>query len=239
MHVGILGGGLIGCEFANDLAASGCRVDLVHLGPWPLERLIPEPVGVQLAQALEKLGVTWHFNRSSKRIEQTDAGYTLTLDDGSQITVDLVVSAIGLRPRTQLAQAAGIATGRGVQVNRRLETNLPGIYAIGDCAEVEGHVLPYVQPLLIQVRALAAVLAGEEATLNYPAMPVMVKTTAYPLAVLPPAPNANGEWRIEATETGIRTLHVNANGTLNGFALGGGETGKRTELAKQVAALLP
>jgi len=237
-HVAILGGGLIGCEFANDLASTEHAVTVVHLGPWPLERLVPQQVGAALAQALEKQGVGWHFGRTAKQVDASAAGYRLTLDDGSQVEADLVLSAIGLRPRTQLAQAAGIACKRGIVVNRRLETGVPGIYAIGDCAEVEGHVLPYVQPLLIQVRALAAILAGEDALVSYPAMPVMVKTTAYPLAVLPPAMNAPGEWRIELADAGIRALHSGPAGELNGFALGGGETGKRAELAKQVAALL-
>jgi len=237
-HIAILGGGLIGCEFANDLAATGHAVTVVHLGAWPLERLVPEPVGDALTQALEKQGVAWRFGRSTKQIDATAAGYRLTLDDGSQVEADLVLSAIGLRPRTQLAQTAGIPTRRGIVVNRRLETGVPDIYAIGDCAEVEGHVLPYVQPLLIQVRALAAILAGEDAAVSYPAMPVMVKTSVYPLAVLPPAIGAQGEWRSEMTVAGIRAMHNGAAGELNGFALGGSETGKRAELARQVAALL-
>lgn len=237
-HVAILGGGLIGSEFANDLATTGHAVTVVHLGLWPLERLVSEQVGDALAQALEKQGVAWHFGRTAKRIDATATGYRLTLDDASQVEADLVLSAIGLRPRMQLAQAAGIPTQRGIVVNRRLETGIPGIYAMGDCAEVEGHVMPYVQPLLIQARALAAILAGEDAAVSYPAMPVMVKTTIYPLAVLPPALGAQGEWSIERENSGIRAMHTDSSGVLNGFALGGSETGKRAELAKQVAPLL-
>jgi len=195
---------------------------VVHLGPWPLE----------------KLGVTWNFGRNAKQVERSSAGCGLTLDDGIQLAADLVLAAIGLRPCTNLAHTAGIKTQRGIVVNRHLQTHLPDLYAIGDCAEVGGHVLPYVQPLLIQVRTLAAILTGETAALRYPAMPVMVKTTAYPLAVLPPLQNAQGDWRIEVTESGIRALHESPAGTLNGFTLGVGETGKRAELAKQAAALL-
>jgi rubredoxin-NAD+ reductase len=238
-HIAILGGGLIGCEFANDLAVTGHAVTVVHRGPWPLNGLVPQQVGGALAQALEQHGVVWRFGSTVKQVDTNASGCRLTLDDGSQFEADLVLSAIGLRSRTQLAQAAGITCKRGIAVNRRLETNMPGIYAIGDCAEVEGHVLPYVQPLLNQVRALAAILVGEEAAVSYPAMPVMVKTTAYPLAVLPPAPGVQGEWRIETAAAGLRALHSGPAGTLNGFALGGGETGKRAELARQVAALLP
>lgn len=237
-HVAILGGGLIGCEFANDLAAGGHAVTVVHLGPWPLERLIPEPMGQALAQTLGDKGVAWRFGHTAKQVDATGNGYRLTLDDGSQVEADLVLSAIGLRSRTQLAKAAGIPVNRGIVVNRKLETGVADIYAVGDCAEVAGHVLPFVQPLLIQVRALAAILTGEDVQVSYPVMPVMVKTSAWPIAVQPPAPNAAGDWHLERSEKGIVARHLNENGSLNGFALGGGETARRAELAKQVAALL-
>ncbi|MDP2432092.1 MAG: FAD-dependent oxidoreductase [Pseudomonadota bacterium] len=238
-HVAILGGGLIGCEFANDLAASGHAASVVHLGPWPLERLIPEEAGRALAETLESQGVAWRFGQTAKRVDHRDGGYRLTLDDGSRIEADMVLSAIGLRSRTQLARDAGIPVNRGIVVNRKLETGVADIYAIGDCAEVAGHVLPFVQPLLLQARALAAILAGEDIQVSYPAMPVMVKTSAYPIAVLPPAPGAEGSWRVEQNENGIVALHQNEAGNLDGFALTGGETGRRAELAKQVGALLP
>ncbi len=236
-HVAILGGGLIGCEFANDLAASGIAVTVIHLGPWPLERLIPEQMGAALTQSLATKGVAWRFGRLAKRVDAHAGGYRLTLDDGGQVEADLVLSAIGLRPRTALAKTAGIPVNRGIVVNRRLETAVADIHAIGDCAEVAGHVLPYVQPLLIQVRALAALLSGEEAQVSYPAMPVVVKTSAYPIAVQPPAANTSGTWQLEAGENALIARHLGAAGELNGFALGG-DTRRRAELAKQVAALL-
>ncbi len=238
-HVAILGGGLIGCEFANDLAASGHAVSVVHLGPWPLERLIPEAAGRALAETLESQGVAWHFGHTAKQVESSAAGYRLTLDDGSRIEADLVLSAIGLRSRTQLARDAGIPVNRGIVVNRKLETGVADIYALGDCAEVAGHALPFVQPLLIQARALAAILAGEDVQVSYPAMPVLVKTSLYPVVVLPPAPGAVGRWQVEQSESGLVALHQNDAGDLNGFALTGGETSRRGELAKLASALLP
>jgi rubredoxin-NAD+ reductase len=231
----VLGGGLIGCEFANDLAQAGFEVDVVHLGAWPLERLLPVEAGERLANSLAAIGVAWYFGRTARHVETTASGYQVTLDDGSTIATDVVLSAIGLRPRTQLAQAAGIAVGRGIQVNRLLETSTPNIYAMGDCAEVEGLNLPYVQPLMVQARALAATLAGEPTAVVYPAMPVMVKTPAHPVAVLPPKLGATGGWNVECGDTGICALHVDANGRLQGFALTGSETGRRTALVKELA----
>ncbi|HWR77563.1 MAG TPA: FAD-dependent oxidoreductase, partial [Thiobacillus sp.] len=159
-RIAVLGGGLIGCEFANDLAHAGFAVDVVHLGGWPLERLLPVEAGQRLADSLAALGVNWHFGRTAKSVEQTANGYRVVLDNGDAIDTDVVLSAIGLRPRTQLAQAAGIPVGRGIQTNGLLETGAANVYAMGDCAEVEGLNLPYVQPLMVQARALAATLTG-------------------------------------------------------------------------------
>ncbi|MBC2730465.1 FAD-dependent oxidoreductase [Thiobacillus sp.] len=235
-RVTVLGGGLIGCEFANDLVHAGFTVDVVHLGAWPLERLLPVEAGRRLADGLAALGVTWHFGRTGRSVESADAGYRVTLDNGDMLAADVVLSAIGLRPRTQLAQAAGIPVGRGIQTGRLLETGAPNVYALGDCAEVEGQNLPYVQPLMVQARALAATLTGTPTPVVYPAMPVMVKTPAHPVAVLPPRLGASGGWKVECGDTGICALHVDDNGRLQGFALTGSETGRRNTLVKELAA---
>ncbi len=235
-HVTVLGGGLIGCEFANDLAQAGFAVDVVHLGDWPLERLMPVEAGRRLADSLHALGVTWHFGHTARRVDSTPAGYEVVLDDGRKIATDVVLSAIGLLPRTQLAKAAGMAVGRGIQTNRLLETDTPDVYAMGDCAEVEGRNLPYVMPLMVQARALGATLTGTPTPVVYPAMPVMVKTPAHPVAVLPPKIGAVGGWQVECTDTGVCALHIGEDGVLQGFALTGSETARRNALVKDMTA---
>ncbi len=235
-RIAVLGGGLIGCEFANDLVHAGFAVDVVHLGNWPLERLLPIEAGQRLADSLAALGVNWHFGRTGKNVDASANGYRVELDNGDVIEADAVLSAIGLRPRTQLAQAAGIAVGRGIQTNGLLETGAPNVYAMGDCAEVEGLNLPYVQPLMVQARALAATLTGTPTPVVYPAMPVMVKTPAHPVAVLAPRVGAAGSWKVECSDTGVCALHTDTAGRLQGFALTGSETGRRNALAKEIAA---
>jgi len=209
---------------------------VVHRGASPLERLLPVEAGRRLADSLAVLGVTWHFGRTGKSVEQTADGCQVVLDNGESLAADVVLSAIGLRPRTLLAQAAGIPVGRGIQTDGLLETGVKNIYALGDCAEVEGLNLPFVQPLMVQARALAATLTGTPTPVNYPAMPVMVKTPAHPVAVLPPRIGAEGGWKVECGETGICALHVDDNGRLQGFALTGSEAGRRNALAKELAA---
>ncbi|MHB1083444.1 MAG: NAD(P)/FAD-dependent oxidoreductase [Thiobacillus sp.] len=233
-RVTVLGGGLIGCEFANDLVHAGYAVDVVHLGAWPLERLLPVEAGQRLADSLAALGVTWHFGHTAKRVESVIGGYQIELDNGETIATDVVLSAIGLLPRIHLAQAAGIPVGRGIQTNALLETGAPNVYAMGDCTEVDGRNLPYVMPLMVQARALAATLAGEPTPVIYPAMPVMIKTPAHPVAVLPPKMGAAGGWQVECTDTGVCALHVDDNGILQGFALTGSEISRRAALVKDM-----
>jgi rubredoxin-NAD+ reductase len=233
-RVAILGGGLIGSEFANDLAVAGHTVEVVHLGPWPLERLIPEQVGRALAAALAEKGVAWHFGRSAKAIEPAGDGVALTLDDGSKVEADIVLSAIGLRSRTQLAASAGLQVKRGIVVDKTLQTSVPDVYAAGDCAEVDGQVLPFVLPLMQQARALAATLAGEKTEVSYPVMPVVVKTPALPLAVLPPATGAEGGWQVDCFDDGICALHLDEGKTLQGFALAGKQAAQRGQYAAKV-----
>ena len=164
-----------------------------------------------------------------------------SLSDGSTLDTDLVLSAIGLKPRTQLAADAGIAVGRGVQVNRELVSSVPHVHAIGDCAEVAGHLLPYVLPLMAQARALAATLAGKPTPVSYPAMPVVVKTPAWPTVVCPPPAEAQGQWQVSETDEAVEARFVGtaADGSelLLGFALQGKAVSQRQALAAQVPAL--
>lgn len=235
-RVTVLGGGLIGCEFANDLAQAGFAVDVVHPGEWPLNRLLPAEAGRRLAGGLAALGVYWHFGRVAERVDVAAGAYRVVLDSGETLATDLVLSAIGLRPRTALAHATGIPVGRGIRTDGLLETGVANVYAMGDCAEVDGCNLPYVQPLMAQARALAATLTGTPTPVAYLPMPVMVKTPAHPVAVLPPKSGAAGGWKVADGESGVHALHLDECGRLQGFALTGSETGRRHALVKELAA---
>ncbi|MHB1247108.1 MAG: FAD-dependent oxidoreductase [Sulfuriferula sp.] len=238
-RITILGGGLIGCEFANDLSHAGHQVDIVHPAPHPLDRLLPEAAAQDLQRALAEVGVTWHLGYKATAVSHAGAGYVVTLNDGTVVAADAVLAAIGLRPRVLLAQAAGIRTARGIQVNRLLETSAAGVYALGDCAEVAGHVLPYVLPLMAQARALAATLASIPTEVVYPAMPVIVKTPACPIAVAAVAEGLAGSWQVSCIEDGVCALFQDEQQGLLGFALTGKQAGQRQALAKQLPALLP
>jgi rubredoxin---NAD+ reductase len=236
--VAILGAGLIGCEFANDLLHRGITSTVIDLADRPLSRLLPVEASAFLRQKLEAAGAQFRFNVAVHQVNKTATGFDVELTDSSHIQADLVLSAIGLRPRTELADATGIVVNRGVQVNRHLATSAAHVHALGDCAEVAGHVLPYVMPLMQQARALAATLAGTPTQVVYPCMPVMVKTPACPTVVCPPLPHAEGEWQVATTDDGCDARFIGINGSTLGFALLGAATAQKQTLAAQVAGWL-
>ena len=237
----IIGAGLIGSEFANDLSNGGFDLDVVDPLHWSLPTLLPETAGRAVQSALEERGVRFHFGRLVKDVSLNAAGNGIvgTLDDGSTLEADIAVSAIGVRPRLELAKQAGIQTGRGVITNRLLETSEPDIYALGDCAEVCGHVLYYIAPLMACARALARTLSGTPTEVSYPAMPVLIKTPACPVIVSPPPHGAVGEWQIDGDGRDLIAQFRDATGALLGFALTGEGTKQKMRLQRELPAVMP
>ena len=239
-RVAILGAGLIGCEFANDLLAREIQPTVFDLADRALPRLLPPEASARLQAKLEAGGATFRFGVGVSAVNRGTNGLVLTLTDGSTVETDLVLSAVGLRPRTHLATEAGILTGQGIMVDRQLATNRPHVYALGDCAEVDGHCLPYVMPLMQQARALAATLSGKPTPVAYPAMPVVVKTPAWPTVVCPPAARAEGQWQVQASDEAIEARFISSTNPdqLLGFVLQGKAVSQRQALAGQVPSLL-
>lgn len=216
-HVTILGDGLIGCEFANDLAAHGIKVTVVGLGEWAMQRLIPHTLGAALQQALSNLGVEWRLKNSIHSIQAHEGRYQLTLQDGSQLDTDLVLSAVGLRPNTILAQEAGLAVARGICTGLDHCSSDSAIFALGDCAEVEGQWSPYINPINQAIPALANSLLGKPMPATLSNTPVLVKTPILPLSIL--LPMIEGEWRVEQYDNEWAASFYDPTGVMKGFAL--------------------
>lgn len=233
-RVAIMGAGLIGCEFANDLRNGDYDVDVIAPSDTLMPGLLPPPAAEAVRGGLEGLGVRFHLETVVEHIAAKGDGVKLTLGNGEQLDADLVISAVGLRPRTELAAAAGLETSRGIVVNRALETSAPDIYALGDCAEVDGHVLLYVLPLMACARALAKTLTGERTEVKYGTMPVMVKTPCCPTAVCPPPSDAVGSWDVAAEGQDVRALFRSESGEVLGFAVTGRYAVEKQALSKEV-----
>ena len=240
-RVVILGAGLIGCEFANDLQNTGHQATVIDLAPQPLGRLLPEHVAYAFQQNLEETGIQFALSTTVDRVSKnSDESYIVTLANGQSFTADIVLSAVGLQPNTSVAQEAGIHTSRGIVTNTLMETNKTDIYALGDCAEVNGLLLPYVMPIMQQARALAKTLSGENTQVHYPAMPVAVKTPAAPLTVLPVPQGVEATWETEELDDGMIAKALDQESTLRGFVLLGPTAAKqRLTLTKLVPDLIP
>ena len=234
----LLGAGLIGCEFANDLSLGGYQVELVA----PCEQVMPgllHPAAAAAVQAgLEGLGACFHLGPVLASLNHKGDALEAHLSDGTLIECDLVLSAVGLRPRIELAAAAGLAVNRGVVVDRQLRTSHANIYALGDCAEVDGINLLYVMPLMTSARALAQTLAGTPTAVSYGPMPVTVKTPVCPLVVSPPPRGLQGEWSVEGSGADIKALCHDSSGALLGYALTGTAVQDKLALNKLLPALL-
>jgi rubredoxin-NAD+ reductase len=235
----ILGAGLIGCEFANDLLNTGYSVTIVDPAAQPLGKLLPEQSAKHLLETLKAAGINWRLGTTAQGIKKGVNAYRVTLADGSKLEAHLVLSAVGLKARTHLAALAGISCNRGIQADRYLRTSDDDIFALGDCAEVGGLYLPFVMPIMHAARALAKTLSGQRTRVSYPAMPVVVKTPSCPVVVAPPPSGAQGQWRVETLEdTGTRARFVDQQLRLLGFALTGSAAAEKQKLTRQLPPVL-
>ena len=235
----IMGAGLIGCEFANDLAASGYAVQVVDPNTVPLALLLPPEASTALQASLSSLGVQWHLCTSAVEMNRTGDEIVVRLANEKTVAVDVVLSAIGLRADTALAQAATIATDRGIIVDPALHTSAPHVYALGDNTQYASgslsgisRTLPYVMPIMNAARAVAQTLNGTVTEVKFPLMPVTIKTPAMPLVVAAAAPGTAGTWQTQ--EPGIWHF-VDADARVLGFVLSGAQTARRAEQSKLVA----
>jgi len=233
----IMGSGLVGTEFANDLATNGYQPIVVDMLDLPLAQLVPPAIGAKVRDTLQEHGVEWHLGRKVEAIDyrHTERGYVAKLDDGSSIEADLVLSAVGLRPNVGLAQEAGLEIGRGIKVNEFGQTGDPRIFAIGDCAEYQAGLAAYVTPIMAAARGIAPTALGNPTEIRFPPLAVQVKTTVFPINLLPPKAAATGEWhQLECDETGDKHVFVDEHKRVQGYVLTQGKCEERMAMDKLV-----
>lgn len=233
----IMGSGLVGTEFANDLVTNGYNPVVVDMLPLPLGQLVPPVVGEKVRDRLAAEGVEWHLGRKVEAINyaQPGPGYVAMLDDGTEIEADLVLSAVGLRPNIALAQEAGLDVGMGIKVNHYGQTSDPHIFAIGDCAEYPHGLSAYVTPIMAAARGIAPSALGTPTEIRFPPLSVQVKTTLFPINLLPPARSASGEWRtLEDEESGGKFVFVDSDNVVHGYVLTQEKCEQRMDMDKLV-----
>ncbi|MGL6071972.1 nitrite reductase large subunit NirB [Craterilacuibacter sp.] len=161
-HAVVIGGGLLGLEAANGLAARGMNVTVVHLSEWLLERQLDQAAARLLQKSLEARGLAFLLEKQTEALLGNEAGEVraIRFKDGHEVPADLVVMAVGIRPNTQLAEASGLYCHRGLVVNDTMQTFDPRVYAVGECVSHRGIAYGLVAPLFEQARVAANHLAG-------------------------------------------------------------------------------
>ncbi|MCY8207779.1 NADPH-nitrite reductase [Bacillus subtilis] len=158
----VIGGGLLGLEAARGLLNLGMDVSVIHLAPFLMERQLDATAGRMLQNELEKQGMTFLLEKQTEEIVGDDRVEGLRFKDGTSIEADLVVMAVGIRPNTTLGAESGIPVNRGIIVNDYMQTEIPHIYAVGECAEHRGIAYGLVAPLYEQAKVLARHICGIE-----------------------------------------------------------------------------
>ena len=238
----IIGGGLLGVEAACGLAKRGLAVTLIHVMPRLMERQLDLRSAQLLKVAVESKGVEVVLEAHTAAIEGDGKAERVVLKDGRTFPADIIVMAAGISPESALAESGGIEIGRGIKVDDKLETNWPGVYAIGECAEHRGICYGIVEPVYEQAKALARYLAGRPARYEGSLLATSLKVSGVPVYSM-------GDFEGEGAETivledegeGSYRKLVVRNNCLTGVVLFGDTTDAfwYRDLVRQAAPLTP
>lgn len=231
----VLGGGLIGAELAMDLHRAGKCVMLVDKAHSLLASVLPVEISSRLQHSFSQMGITLAFNNQLNSIEKVADGLRVVLHSGHSYSVDAVIAAMGLQPETAVAAAAGLDIGRGIKVNQQLQTTDPNIFAIGDCAEIDGKVMPFLQPILMGAMTLAKNLLGGAHCLTLPAMLVKVKTPDLPLYFAGETHRRDLNWEINLTPQGITARATDSQHQLRAFVVSEEQTQHAFSLLRELS----
>ncbi len=174
----VIGGGLLGLEAAVGLKEQGMDVTVLHLMPTLMERQLDPAAGHLLQRAIEARGIRVITKANTKSILGEKKVEAVLLEDGTRLSADLVVMAVGIRPNAQLAKDAGLTVNRGIVVDPAMRTSDPDIFSVGECAEAHGQVFGLVAPLYEMAGVIAAQLSGDvEAKFTPSALATKLKVT--------------------------------------------------------------
>lgn len=163
----VLGGGLLGLEAAKALCDRGVHVTIVHQAETLMNHQVDERGGKFLRAAVERAGMFVRTGAHAEAVVGEDRVCGLRLKTGEVLSADFLVLACGVRPRVEAALASGVPVNRGILVNDLMATALPGVFAVGECAEHEGRVYGIVPPIWDQCTVLADILSGANPTSRY------------------------------------------------------------------------
>jgi nitrite reductase (NADH) large subunit len=171
----ILGGGLLGLETAHALTQRGVAVSVVEFFPQLLPKQLTPAQGEKVREILSSKGFAFYLGRKAHTVLKTGSGYRILTGQGDDIACGFVLASAGVRPDLSLARGAGLDTNRGVLVNDRFESSVPGIYALGDCAEMEGQTFGLWMTAMAQAEGLVRILTGKAESFINPVYKPIIK----------------------------------------------------------------
>ncbi|SFF98232.1 Pyridine nucleotide-disulphide oxidoreductase [Desulfotomaculum arcticum] len=154
-HAVVLGGGVIGLMAAEVLKKRNLKVSVVELGSRVLAPVIDETGSMLVQNTFKNAGVGIYLNNTIQEVQGNEFVEGIILKDGTSIPCDLLIVGVGVIPRVELAENAGIEVNRGIVVNKKMRTSAPNVYACGDCAANYNFVTGQTQPLPLWPNAYA------------------------------------------------------------------------------------
>lgn len=235
--VTLIGGGLIATELAEDLRSFGVEVDMIVRGSHLMSQIMPEAISRSLEGKLQDLGINIIFNSEITTMSEAEQGYLLKTDQGETFKSDLVVAAVGLAPNIDLAKKAKLNTNLGICINEFCQTSNEDIYAIGDCAEANGVVQAYLEPIRRQVKAMASHIEGKN-DYKFKIIPSLIKTKtpSLPIMLSPPLQATHGQWENSLQVGENQRLFYKEGENISGFALSGDLVKSANELYSELFA---
>ncbi|MEZ8258714.1 NADH:flavorubredoxin reductase NorW [Vibrio cyclitrophicus] len=238
-RITVIGGGLIGVELAFDLQTAGKSVTVIEPASYLLGSLVPPFISLELERELRKAGVTVETDAMVSHATYLADGVRLQTTSSRLIKTDVVIAAAGLMPNTALAQQTGMAVNRGIIVDEAMRTNIKNVYAIGDCAEIQGRVMAYLQPAILAANVLAKQLTTGEGKLSLPHIMTKVKTPSYPIQLAGRDIQTAQSWETRFDPKGIVAKGFNEANQLVGFIVTGEHTKAAFPLLKELKTSSP
>jgi rubredoxin-NAD+ reductase len=228
-RVALIGAGLVGCELANDLALAGHTITLLDVQARPLPAALPAAAAERLLAAWAGLPIRFVGGvQVTGMARLAEGGLRIHTLGGGVHDADQVIAATGLRTAGRLAHSAGLAydsAAGGITVDAHSgATSQPGVYALGDCAVVDGRASRYIEPIARQARAIADAITGAASAPSSPSPllappPVLrVKTSSLTITVTATPAGAgttDGRWLTDSDDAqALRMRRLAADGTL-------------------------
>jgi nitrite reductase (NADH) large subunit len=173
----VLGGGLLGLEAGKALLERGLEVCVVHRSSHLMNRQLDQQGAELLHRKLLNQGFSFELGRSVVKVNGPSHVRSVVLDDGTELSADMLLLATGVKANDVLAQVAGLDCDHGIQVNDQLEANMPGVFAIGECAKVSGAHHCLVDPVFHQADVLSNNLCGGNKACDFPAPSTRLKVS--------------------------------------------------------------